>query len=65
MAENLADLLGRIRQYYYHRRLTIRGQSVRFVRQHLRGGVDHTLSWHDGAQRRNDFRAASENGLVR
>ena len=52
--QHFRDLLGGVRQHHDHRRLTVRGQGVGLVGQHLGRAVDDALARHDRAQRRHD-----------
>ncbi len=45
--QNARHLLRGFRQYHHHRRLTISGQSIRFIRQHFRCAGNDALARHD------------------
>ena len=61
IAQHAGDLIGGARQHHHHRKLTIGGEAIGFVRPHLPFGIDYRFRRQHGAERPYDLAAATEN----
>ena len=62
--QDFRDLLRGVRQHHDHRWLPVRHQAIGLVGQHLGRAVDHALTRHDRAQRRDDGVTAIQDRLI-